>query len=123
MCLAKDDHVIEALAPDRTDEALDVRILPGRPGSDEHFGDLEPCHPAPEVSSVDAIAIAQEVPRRRVPREASTICRAVHSAVGCSVTLKCSTRRRSWASTTKTNRIWKVAEGTVKKSIETRSLR
>ena len=30
MCLAKDDHVIEVLAPDRTDEALDVRILPGR---------------------------------------------------------------------------------------------
>ena len=58
MCLAKDDHVIKALAADRTDKALDVRILPGRPGSDEHFGDLEPCHPALEVSSVDAIAIA-----------------------------------------------------------------
>jgi len=43
--------------------------------------------------------------------KASTICRAVHTAVGCSVTLKCITRRRSWASTTKTNRIWKVAEG------------
>ena len=35
MFLAKDDHVLEALAPDRTDEALDVRILPRRPGSAE----------------------------------------------------------------------------------------
>jgi len=69
MCLAKDDHVIEALAPDGTDEALDVRILPGRPGSDEHLGDLEPCYPAPELSSVNGIAIAQEVLGRGVPRE------------------------------------------------------
>jgi len=58
MCLAQDDHVIEALAPDRTDEALGVRILPGRSGSDEHVGDLEPRHPAPEVIPVDTIAIA-----------------------------------------------------------------
>jgi len=69
MCLSKDDHVIEAFAPDRTDQALDIRILPGRPGRDEHFGDLEPLHPTSEVSSVDGVAIAQEVPRRRVPRE------------------------------------------------------
>jgi len=69
MCLSKDDHVIEALAPDRTDQALDIRILPGRPGRDEHFGDLEPRHPAPEVGSVDGVAIAQELPRRHVPRE------------------------------------------------------
>jgi len=33
VCLAKDDHVIEALAPDGTDEALDVRILPGDRGA------------------------------------------------------------------------------------------
>lgn len=33
---------------------------------------------------------------------ASTICWAVQTDVGCSVTLKCRTRRRSWARTTKT---------------------
>ena len=69
MCLAQDDHVIEALAPDRTDEALDVRILPGRPGSDEHFGDPESGQPASEAIAVDGITIAQEVPRRGIPRE------------------------------------------------------
>ena len=34
---------------------------------------------------------------------ASRICCAVHSSVGRSVTLKCTTRRRSWERTTKTN--------------------
>jgi hypothetical protein len=48
-------------------------------------------------------------------------CRAVHSAVGCSVTLKCTSRRRPWLSTTNTNRTRKVAVGTVKKSNAIRS--
>ena len=47
------------------------------------------------------------------------ICCAVHSAVGCSVTLKCSTRRRSCASTTNTNNTLNCSVGTVKKSMET----
>src|SRR3989454_621231 len=47
---------------------------------------------------------------------ASTSCRAVPPAVGCSVTLKCTSRRRSWLSTTSTNRTRKVAVGTVRKS-------
>src|SRR5437660_12536658 len=45
------------------------------------------------------------------------ICCMVHSSVGCSVTPKCTTRRRSCDSTTKTNRTRNVAVGTVKKSI------
>src|SRR5262245_15240084 len=48
-------------------------------------------------------------------------CRAVHSAVGYSVTLKCTSRRRPWLSTTSTNRTRKVAVGTVKKSSAIRS--
>jgi hypothetical protein len=52
---------------------------------------------------------------------AATICCAVQTAVGCSVTLKWTTRRRWWASTTSTKRTRKRAVGTVKKSIETRS--
>jgi len=46
---------------------------------------------------------------------ASRICCMVHSCVGCSVTPKCTTRRRSCDRATKTNRIRKVAVGTVKK--------
>src|SRR5205814_1438100 len=49
-------------------------------------------------------------------------CRAVHSAVGCSVTLKCTSRRRRWLSTISTKSTRKVAVGTVKKSNAIRSL-
>ena len=47
--------------------------------------------------------------------------RAVHRAVGWSVTLKWSTRRRLWDRTRKPNSTWNRAVGTVKKSIETSS--
>src|SRR5215467_6512301 len=46
---------------------------------------------------------------------------AVQAAVGCSVTLKCNTRRRSCANTMNTYSTRKVAVGTVRKSIETDS--
>jgi len=49
---------------------------------------------------------------------ASRTCCAVHPSVGCSVTLKCTTRRRSWERTTKTNSTRNQAVGTVKKSID-----
>src|SRR5439155_1447817 len=52
---------------------------------------------------------------------ASSSWRAVHSAVGCSVTLKCTSRRRLWVSTTSTDRTRKVAVGIVKKSNAIRS--
>src|SRR5439155_6930943 len=42
---------------------------------------------------------------------ASISCRPVQSAVGCSVTLKCTSRRRSWLSTTSTNRTPKGPHG------------
>ena len=69
MALAKHDHVIKKLTPDRADEALDVRILPRRPGRCECFGHLEPGDSLAEVTPEDGIAIAQEVARCGVPRE------------------------------------------------------
>src|SRR4029077_16749583 len=67
----------------------------------------------------------------RIPREctrsentvqgnASTSCWADHSAVGASVTLTWTTRRRACARTTKTNNTLNVTVGTVKKSTEAR---
>ena len=49
-------------------------------------------------------------------------CAAVHSAVGCSVTLKCITRWRSCARTTNTYRILKLKVGTTKKLTDTNCL-
>src|SRR4029453_9757862 len=50
---------------------------------------------------------------------ASTSCWAVHSAVGVAVTLTWTTRRRSCARTTKTNKTLKNTVGTTTKSTET----
>src|SRR5215831_8576894 len=52
---------------------------------------------------------------------ASTICWAVHTAVGCSMMLKCTTRLRSWARITSTKSTRNATVGTVKKSSATRS--
>src|SRR5262249_7679718 len=61
--------------------------------------------------------IAQAWNRHFGTNNASMICCAVHTAVGCSVTLKCTTRLRWCASTTSTNSTRNAAVGTVKKSI------
>src|SRR5213592_3469104 len=52
--------------------------------------------------SVDDGRCSRDRPRKA--GKASTICWAVQWAVGCSVTLKWTTRRRWWASTTRTKR-------------------
>ncbi len=39
MAFVQDDDMIETFAPDRTDDALDVRRLPGRPRCGQHFRD------------------------------------------------------------------------------------
>ena len=39
MTFFKDDDMIETFAPDRTDDALDVRRLPGRPRCGQYFRD------------------------------------------------------------------------------------
>ena len=53
----------------------------------------------------------------------STSCCAVHCAVGCSVTLKWRTFRRSWAETISTKSTLNPTRGTVKKSRATSSVR
>jgi hypothetical protein len=118
---AQDEHVVETLAPDGTDQALGERILPGAVRRREDFGDPHALDAVAELLAIHPVTVAQEVGGRRVAGNAATICCAVQTAVGCSVTLKWTTRRRWWASTTRTNRTRKRAVGTVKKSMETKS--
>ena len=90
---AKDKSVVEALAADRTDQALGERILPGAVWRRENFLDLHTLHAVAEVRAIDLVTVAQEVGRRGV-RECVHDLLAVQRAVGCSVTLKWTTRRR-----------------------------
>ncbi len=59
--------MIETFAPDRTDDALDVRRLPGRPRCGQHFRDPHASQALPRGPPIDAAAIADHVARRRIP--------------------------------------------------------
>ena len=83
--LVQDDYVVEEFAADGANHPLDEWVLPRRARRGENLGDADPFHPSPKVVAVDAVAIPEEVARRRVIGEASTICCAVHAAVGESV--------------------------------------
>ena len=64
--LVEDDHVVEHLAADGADHPLGEGVLPGRAWCGEKFGDAHALHPSSKLAPVDAVAIAQEIARRRV---------------------------------------------------------
>jgi hypothetical protein len=73
---AKDQYVIQTLAPDGADESLRERILPRAVRRREDFTDAQALHALPEHVTVDRVAIAEEVRRRGVIRE------GVHDLLG-----------------------------------------
>jgi hypothetical protein len=54
----EDDHVIQALAPNRADQALDVGALPRRPRRRQHLLDAQVLDQLSEVVAEDSIAIS-----------------------------------------------------------------
>ena len=56
MSLVQHDHVIQALAPDRTDQAFDVWILPGRSRCRDDFFEAHALDATLEAVAVDSIA-------------------------------------------------------------------
>ena len=69
MTLIGDDHVVQTFAADRSDDALDERILPRRPGRDHDLFDTHPLNPSMENRTVRRISVSQQIPRRGVPRK------------------------------------------------------
>ena len=63
------DHVIQALAAQRADHALDIGSLPRRPWRREHLFDAHRLHLLHKVRPEDRIAIAYQIARRGLPRE------------------------------------------------------
>lgn len=61
--------MIQALTPDGTDQAFDVRILPRRLPSSENFLHAQPLGSLTKLSSIAAVAVAQQVSRGAIPRE------------------------------------------------------
>ena len=76
VAFAENQNVIQTLAPDRADEALGERILPGAVRRREDFGDPQALHAVPKLLAVDLVAVAQEIGRRGGVRE------SVHDLLG-----------------------------------------
>src|SRR6266481_309068 len=60
------EHMVQALAPDRTNHALDVGPLPGGSRGAQHFLDTHVSHLSPEGIAEDSIAVAQQVARELI---------------------------------------------------------
>ena len=63
------EHVVQALAPNRTNDALDVGPLPGGSWGAPHFADTHVSHLVSEGMAEDRIAVAQQVARKLVKGE------------------------------------------------------
>ena len=66
---AQDEDMLEALAPDRADEPLRERVLPGARGRRQDFADPHAPDSLPEHVTVDAVAIAEQIGWRGLVRE------------------------------------------------------
>src|SRR5215471_20067023 len=81
-----------ALATYRTDNSLDISPLPRRLRCAVHFLDVHGGDLFTKCLAVNLVSITQQIFRCSVKRKSFHDLRAVHSAVGCAVTLKCTSR-------------------------------
>jgi hypothetical protein len=78
-------YVVETLAPDGPDQALNVGTLPRRSRRSEHLRNTQALDRCPEEVPINRIAIPQEIARRAIPGERlSDLTRCPFSSrVGC----------------------------------------
>jgi hypothetical protein len=69
MSFTQDDHVINALAPDRADQPFSIPILPGRGSRNRLVTNPHGAQPAFDEHAIDTVAIADQVAGRLIPRE------------------------------------------------------
>src|SRR6478609_11196229 len=67
MLLAKHDHMIEALASDRADQSFSIAVLPRRSRRCRSVANAHRANGPRKCLAVDAVAIANEVIRHRLP--------------------------------------------------------
>jgi hypothetical protein len=94
VALAEHEYVVQALAPDRADEALCERVLPRAVRGRENLLDTHAFHAMSELLTVGSVMIAQEIGGRGLVREGVDELLDGPLGRGCSVTLKWTTRRR-----------------------------
>ena len=69
MALVEDHDVIQTLATDRTDHALDASVLPRRAWGRDDFRDPHRSDSPAEVLAIRGVTVAQQIARSSVPRE------------------------------------------------------
>src|SRR5450432_4798460 len=69
MCLAEDNDVVQALAPDRSDQPFGKAVLPGRGWRGRPVPDAHGAQSACDDAAIDPIPIADEVARSLIPRK------------------------------------------------------
>src|SRR5262249_45031166 len=116
------DYVIQPFRPQASNYSLGAWLLQRTARRNDHFLNTECLHPILKRQPIHSIPIANQEARHLALAERLHDLLPVHSAVGCSGTLKCTIFRRSCARMIKMNSTRKVAVGTVKKSIDARSL-
>jgi len=65
--LVEDNHVVQTLPPNRSDQTLHVGPLPRRSWRRQHFPDAHFRNLSGEIFTKDAIPITQKITWRRVP--------------------------------------------------------
>jgi hypothetical protein len=98
------NDVIQTLAANRSDQSLDIRVLPRRLRRGQKLPDSERLGCFRELLAIASVAISKHVTRSAVPWKGFEELMSYHSDVGYSVTATCTGLRRSWDRMTKTNR-------------------
>src|SRR5260370_4727066 len=65
----QDDHRVDALASDRSDQSFGKAVLPRRAWSDRFVADAHGSQSMPDGNAIDLIPIADHVARGLIPRE------------------------------------------------------
>src|SRR6266852_9337678 len=117
MRLAEDNDVVQALAPDRSDQPFGKAVLPGRGWCNWLISDAHGAKSACDNGAVDPIAVPDHITRSPSQGKASVIWRATHSAVGLGVTLIKTRSLRSSRKITKPYSSLKPMVGTTNRSI------
>src|SRR5262249_9172767 len=65
--LPKYDHVVETFPSDRTDQSLDIRVLPRRSGCSRLVPNAHATQPLPEDHAIRSVAVPNKIARCTVP--------------------------------------------------------
>jgi len=69
VCRAQNHDVVEAFPPDRTDQPLNIAIVPRRAACDWPVTDARDCQSLSDLGAVEAILIADQIMWSLIPRE------------------------------------------------------